>query len=80
MALWLSLVTFLFLGFAAKHLAGLIVGVIPMDLGGQSGHVSNQTCIYYIDQSAPGVDSTLFTCFATSSAAVSAPTWAHGAK
>jgi predicted MFS family arabinose efflux permease len=51
-ALWLSLVSFLFLGFAGTHLAGLIVGVILMDLGIQSGHVSNQTRIYSIDPSA----------------------------
>src|ERR1700722_14953030 len=52
LALWLSLFSFLFLGFAGKHLAGLIVGVILMDLGVQSGHVSNQTRIYSIDPSA----------------------------
>jgi predicted MFS family arabinose efflux permease len=51
-ALWLSLLSFLFLGFASQHLAGLIVGVILMDLGVQSGHVSNQTRIYSIDPSA----------------------------
>jgi len=51
-ALWLSLFSFLFLGFAGKHLAGLIIGVILMDLGVQSGHVSNQTRIYSIDPSA----------------------------
>jgi predicted MFS family arabinose efflux permease len=51
-ALWLSLLSFLFLGFTGKHLAGLIVGVILMDLGVQSGHVSNQTRIYNIDPSA----------------------------
>jgi predicted MFS family arabinose efflux permease len=51
-ALWLSLCSFLFLGFAGKHLAGLIVGVILMDLGVQSGHVSNQTRIYSIDPNA----------------------------
>jgi len=51
-ALWLSLFSFLFLGFAGNHLAGLIVGVILMDLGVQSGHVSNQTRIYSIDPNA----------------------------
>jgi predicted MFS family arabinose efflux permease len=53
-ALWLTLFSFLFLGFAGKHLAGLIVGVILMDLGVQSGHVANQTRIYSIDPSARG--------------------------
>jgi predicted MFS family arabinose efflux permease len=51
-ALWLTLFSFLFLGLAGKHLAGLIVGVILMDLGIQSGHVANQTRIYSIDPSA----------------------------
>ncbi len=51
-ALWLSMFSFIFLGFTGKHLAGLIVGVILMDLGVQSGHVSNQTRIYSIDPSA----------------------------
>jgi predicted MFS family arabinose efflux permease len=52
LALWLSFFSFLFLGFAGRHLAGLIAGVILMDLGVQSGHVSNQTRIYGIDPSA----------------------------
>jgi predicted MFS family arabinose efflux permease len=51
-ALWLSLCSFFFLGVAGKHLAGLIIGVILMDLGVQIGHVSNQTRIYSIDPSA----------------------------
>jgi predicted MFS family arabinose efflux permease len=51
-ALWLSLFSFLFLAFAGNHLAGLIIGVVLMDLGVQSGHVSNQTRIYSIDPSA----------------------------
>ncbi len=53
-ALWLALGAFLFMGFFGKHLAGLIVGVILMDLGVQSGHVSNQTRIYSIDPAARG--------------------------
>src|SRR5580698_3863679 len=39
LALWLSLIAFLLLGFAGQHLVGLIAGVILMDLGVQSGHV-----------------------------------------
>ncbi len=51
-ALWLSLASFIFMGFFGTTLAGLIVGVVLMDLGVQSGHVSNQTRIYSIDPSA----------------------------
>lgn len=51
-ALWLALGSFLFMGFFGQHLAGLIIGVVLMDLGVQSGHVSNQTRIYSIDPSA----------------------------
>jgi predicted MFS family arabinose efflux permease len=51
-ALWLTFLSFLLLGLSGKHLAGLIAGVIFMDLGVQSGHVSNQTRIYGIDPSA----------------------------
>ncbi|MDB6154744.1 MAG: major facilitator transporter, partial [Chthoniobacteraceae bacterium] len=51
-ALWLALASFILLGVAGHHLAGLIVGVILMDLSVQSGHVSNQTRIYRIDPGA----------------------------
>jgi predicted MFS family arabinose efflux permease len=51
-ALWLTLFSFLLLGVTGHHLAGLIIGVILMDLGVQSGHVSNQTRIYGIDPGA----------------------------
>jgi predicted MFS family arabinose efflux permease len=51
-ALWLALGSFVILGFAGKHLAGLIVGVVLMDLGVQSGHVANQTRIYSLDPTA----------------------------
>ncbi len=51
-ALWLTLLSFLLMGWFGRHLAGLIGGVILMDLGVQSGHVSNQTRIYGIDPAA----------------------------
>jgi predicted MFS family arabinose efflux permease len=51
-ALWLTFLAFLLLAWTGKHLTGLIAGVILMDLGVQSGHVSNQTRIYGIDPSA----------------------------
>jgi predicted MFS family arabinose efflux permease len=37
---------YVLLGLTGKSLAGLIVGVILLDLGVQSGHVANQTRIY----------------------------------
>ncbi|MDP9292674.1 MAG: MFS transporter [Verrucomicrobiota bacterium] len=52
LALWLALGSFLILGLAGRHLAGLILGVVVMDLGVQSGHVSNQTRIYSLDPTA----------------------------
>jgi predicted MFS family arabinose efflux permease len=51
-ALWLTFFSFLIMGFFGRHLAGLIAGVILMDLGVQSGHVANQTRIYGIDPAA----------------------------
>jgi predicted MFS family arabinose efflux permease len=51
-ALWLALFSFLVMGVTGRHLFGLIAGVVLMDLGVQSGHVSNQTRIYSIDPSA----------------------------
>lgn len=59
-ALWLTLFSFLFMGFAGRHLAGLIIGVILMDLGVQSGHVANQTRIYSIDPTARGRLNTVY--------------------
>jgi len=51
-ALWLAMFSFIFMGFAGKHFAGLIIGVILMDFGVQIGHVANQTRIYSIDPAA----------------------------
>lgn len=51
-ALWVALLSFAFMALAGKHLAGLIMGVVLMDLGVQSGRVSNQTRIYGIDPNA----------------------------
>jgi predicted MFS family arabinose efflux permease len=52
LALWLVLISFVFMGYLGQHLASLIAGVILMDLGVQAGHVSNQARIYGIDPSA----------------------------
>ncbi len=46
LALLITLISFAVMYAAGTHLAGLIVGVILMDLGVQAGHVSNQTRIY----------------------------------
>ena len=51
-SLWLTFLSFLLMGFLGKRLPGLILGVILMDLGVQSGHVANQTRIYGIDPAA----------------------------
>ncbi len=53
-ALWLTFTSFVFMGLFGQHLAGIIIGVVAMDLGVQSGHVSNQTRIYSIDPAARG--------------------------
>jgi predicted MFS family arabinose efflux permease len=45
-SLVVTLLSFLLLYAFGKHMAGLIAGVILLDIGVQSGHVSNQTRIY----------------------------------
>ena len=51
-ALWLSMVSFILMGFIGRYFVGLIISVVLMDLGIQIAHVSNQTRIYSIDPSA----------------------------
>jgi predicted MFS family arabinose efflux permease len=62
-ALLIVLGSFLWLDLLGKTLAGLIVGVVILDLGVQSGHVSNQTRIYAI---APEAKSRLNTFYMVS--------------
>ena len=63
-ALWVALLSFAFMALAGKHLAGLIIGVVLMDLGVQSGHVSNQTRIYGIDPNArSGLSMVCMVCY-----------------
>jgi len=52
LALLTTLASFLVLGAFGKAMAGLILGVILLDVGVQSGHVANQTRIYTLDATA----------------------------
>ncbi len=52
LALLTTLASFLLLGAFGKVMAGLILGVILLDIGVQSGHVANQTRIYALDPAA----------------------------
>ncbi|HWB61491.1 MAG TPA: MFS transporter [Chthoniobacteraceae bacterium] len=51
-ALWLTIFAFVIMGLTGTHFAGLIIGVILMDLGVQAAHIANQTRIYGIDPGA----------------------------
>ena len=52
LALLTTLASFLLLGAFGKAMAGLIAGVVLLDIGVQSGHVANQTRIYALDATA----------------------------
>jgi predicted MFS family arabinose efflux permease len=52
LALVTTVASFLLLGVLGKVMAGLIAGVILLDIGVQSGHVANQTRIYALDATA----------------------------
>jgi predicted MFS family arabinose efflux permease len=52
LALLTTLASFLLLGAFGKVMAGLIAGVVLLDVGVQSGHVANQTRIYALDATA----------------------------
>jgi predicted MFS family arabinose efflux permease len=68
-ALALAFASFVLLGAAGHRMAGLILGVLLMDLGVQAGHVANQAWIYSL---APGMRSRLnsvyMTCYFTGGA------------
>ncbi len=59
-ALILTLASFVLMARYGTSLAGLIAGVILMDLGVQAGHVANQTRIYSIDPAARGRLNTVY--------------------
>jgi len=63
LALLTTLTSFFLLAAFGKNLAGLIIGVILLDIGVQSGHVANQTRIYALD---PGARSRLNTVYMVS--------------
>jgi predicted MFS family arabinose efflux permease len=52
LALLTTVAAFVVLGATGKVLAGLIAGVLLLDVGVQSGHVANQTRIYALDPNA----------------------------
>jgi len=51
-AMLISLSSFVVLYFTGRHMAGLVAGVILLDIGVQAGHVSNQTRIYGLQPDA----------------------------
>ncbi len=59
-ALFLTLASFVLMATFGTSLAGLIAGVILLDLGVQAGHVANQTRIYSIDPAARGRLNTVY--------------------
>jgi len=52
LAMFSVLLSFGLMWVAGKILAGLIVGVLLMDMGTQAGHIANQTRIYSLDADA----------------------------
>ena len=59
-ALLATLASFVVMAAFGKTLAGLIMGVLLMDLGVQAGHVANQTRIYSLDPGARGRLNTVY--------------------
>lgn len=63
-ALVAGCVSFIVLAWAGATLAGLIAGVLLLDLGVQAGHVANQTRIYALDPAARGrLNAVYMTCY-----------------
>jgi predicted MFS family arabinose efflux permease len=63
-ALLLGFISFGVLGWGGSTLAGLIAGVVLLDLGVQAGHIANQTRIYSLVPSARGrLNAVYMTCY-----------------
>jgi predicted MFS family arabinose efflux permease len=67
---------------AGRSLAGLVVGVIVLDLGMQATHVPNQAIVFALDEQARGRLNAAYmvTCFlgAALGSALGAQAWARG--
>ncbi|HZW93481.1 MAG TPA: MFS transporter [Candidatus Eremiobacteraceae bacterium] len=69
-ALLVTLFSFVVLYFFGKHMTGLIAGVILLDIGVQSGHVSNQTRIYgLLPEARSRMNMVYMVCYFTAGAA-----------
>jgi predicted MFS family arabinose efflux permease len=62
LALITTIASFVLLGVLGKTMAGLIAGVVLLDVGVQSGHVANQTRIYALDPAARSRLNTVYMC------------------
>jgi predicted MFS family arabinose efflux permease len=68
-SLVLALTSFLILYVFGEHISGLIAGVIMLDVGVQSGHVSNQTRIYnLLPEARSRMNMAYMICYFTSGA------------
>lgn len=80
-ALLVTAASFLWMGWLGTALAGLVLGVVLLDVGVQAGHVSNQTRIYALVPEARGRLNTVYmVCYFTGGALGSwGGSWAWGA-
>jgi predicted MFS family arabinose efflux permease len=69
-SLLVVLLSFVVLYFFGRHIGGLIAGVILLDIGVQSGHVSNQTRIYgLMPEARSRLNMVYMVCYFTAGAA-----------
>lgn len=69
-SLLVTLLSFVVLYFFGRHMSGLIAGVILLDVGVQSGHVSNQTRIYgLLPEARSRLNMVYMVCYFTAGAA-----------